>query len=612
MKKIAFLTILAFFLTMSSAASASAFSLVVNKTSPSCIGGRDYYSSIQDAVYEAAIGDTIIACPGIYSETVDIFTSLNIYSYSGMNDTIISSPQNSAQYSVRIAAENVNFSGFTIKHNGTKEKLVSNAGIYIKTKNARVSDSAIETTGALNYGLFLNLSANSAIENTTIKTDGSGGIGIYLSESTGVMISNNAVSTSGSYAHAVYLYSSPESNISYSKISTSGTNAYGTALYSSKDISLENSAIATSGENAFGIYTEIGENSNILKNNITTLGGWAMGIYFRPNSNSRISGNTIRTSGAFGWGIYLLGGSSNSTISENFIKTSGESAHGIYLLSHSDFNRITSNTIETNLTPSSNSWALKVDISSDNVFSRNIISGDEQKVNHSFAYSGNVMVRGVAGEEKYEVNDSYADMDRRLSISFSGFGFIYLNVSYTDEEADFVDESTLALYRQKDRNFEKLRSRVNQEENYVYADFHEAGIFALLANAAAKKSGEIAVFANSIDKAMAGDFFSFLRSRGMQVSIFNASDFEKEKTRKIIVILGGPDAYEGIGEIVRSLVNESEQSYLRVKGNRKMLAAGNRFSDGQRVFVISGSDRHETAKARAENKHHLLETVNLI
>jgi len=110
------------------------------------------------------------------------------------------------------------------------------------------------------------------------------------------------------------------------------------------------------------------------------------------------------------------------------------------------------------------------------------------------------------------------------------------------------------------------------------------------------------IVANSIDKALAEDFFGFLKNEGIEISIVDASQFEKVKTSKFLIILGGPDAPEGIGEIVKQLLVEDEQNFLRAKGNRKMYTLTNKYATGQVIHILAGSDRNETRNAHAENK----------
>ncbi|RMF89121.1 MAG: DUF3344 domain-containing protein, partial [Methanobacteriota archaeon] len=56
----------------------------------------------------------------------------------------------------------------------------------------------------------------------------------------------------------------------------------------------------------------------------------------------------------------------------------------------------------------------------------------------------------------------------------------------------------------------------------------------------------VVVLANSIDYSLASDFIQFLESKGLEVIHATADDFDQYRTQKFIVILGGPDAPEGV------------------------------------------------------------------
>jgi Tol biopolymer transport system component len=116
------------------------------------------------------------------------------------------------------------------------------------------------------------------------------------------------------------------------------------------------------------------------------------------------------------------------------------------------------------------------------------------------------------------------------------------------------------------------------------------------------KQPKIVVLANSIDYGLASDFFGFLGNKGIEVVHTTADDFELYKDEKFIVILGGPDAYDGVGEIVQDVLSSNEQSFLREKGNRKMYVKTNVWGTGQKVMVIAGSDREQTKEAHQENR----------
>ncbi|MFQ5815821.1 MAG: protein-L-isoaspartate(D-aspartate) O-methyltransferase [Candidatus Hydrothermarchaeaceae archaeon] len=115
----------------------------------------------------------------------------------------------------------------------------------------------------------------------------------------------------------------------------------------------------------------------------------------------------------------------------------------------------------------------------------------------------------------------------------------------------------------------------------------------------------IVVLANSIDYALASEFLGFLEDKDMETTRVTAGEFEEHKNSKFVVILGGPDAYEGVGSVVRQVLSEEEQSFLRTSGNRGMYVKTNVWADGQVVFIVAGSGRGLTQLAHLENKGKL-------
>jgi hypothetical protein len=117
----------------------------------------------------------------------------------------------------------------------------------------------------------------------------------------------------------------------------------------------------------------------------------------------------------------------------------------------------------------------------------------------------------------------------------------------------------------------------------------------------------VEVVANSIDLNLSSDFISFIEDNGIYVKHTSAKDFNKDYDT--IIILGGPDAPEGVGDIVRQVLSEETQELLRVSGKRGVFVNENpwwpRYGH-KTITVIAGSDRFETQRAVSENKDKLI------
>jgi hypothetical protein len=124
---------------------------------------------------------------------------------------------------------------------------------------------------------------------------------------------------------------------------------------------------------------------------------------------------------------------------------------------------------------------------------------------------------------------------------------------------------------------------------------------------------KIVVLANTIDYEASSDFFSFLRERNMKIIHSTAEDFEQYKDQKFIVILGGPDAPEGIGEIVKDskILAIDDADYVRKKGNKRKFDATNPWGklSGQVVWILAGSKREETHDLQLEHRLKIIQKI---
>jgi parallel beta-helix repeat protein len=248
-------------------------------------------------------------------------------------------------------------------------------------------------------------------------------------------------------------------------------------------------------------------------------------------------------------------------------------------------------------------------------------------------------ITAMVSSENIFAPDNITAVDRAIkyiqlanSSPLENISNITLRLYYTEEEISGLDEDSLALYywngskwfKCKDyigRRIDNLSpyifdAGVDKGQNYVYAVVDHFSVYGIGGETytpqptptagggggGAAPKPKIVLLANSIDLNLSSNFTVFLKGQGVDIIYVNASNFSEYKQERFIVILGGPDAYEGVGEIVREVLNESEQGWLREKGNRRMYVKTNVWRTGQVVMIIAGSDREETQKACEENK----------
>jgi hypothetical protein len=119
----------------------------------------------------------------------------------------------------------------------------------------------------------------------------------------------------------------------------------------------------------------------------------------------------------------------------------------------------------------------------------------------------------------------------------------------------------------------------------------------------------VAVLANSIDYPESFGLLTLLRKNGFEVFHNPASLFDNCKQSKFIVILGGPKAPEGVGEIVREILTEDEQNSVRRPKAKMIFVKNNVWADDQKVIVLAGVNRELTNAAIQENLERAADEV---
>jgi parallel beta-helix repeat protein len=118
------------------------------------------YQFINDGITYAAAGDTVFVFNGTYHENVDVFTSIELVG-ENMDTTIIDA--NEIGTAVRITANSVTLSGFTITHSGSNS---NDAGVMIHTQYNVITKNTIQQNPS--YGLFVLGGDNTVYHNNIL------------------------------------------------------------------------------------------------------------------------------------------------------------------------------------------------------------------------------------------------------------------------------------------------------------------------------------------------------------------------------------------------------------------------------------------------------------
>ena len=133
--------------------------------------GGGNFTCIQDAIDEAAFGDTIYVRPGAYYENLVVNKTISLVG-EDRNTTIING-NNSGYYTILIQVNGVNISGFTIQN--------STVGVYVGG-NKSINNTIIKNNIINNNkgGIFLgNFSNNNVISKNIITNNSGEGIRLF-------------------------------------------------------------------------------------------------------------------------------------------------------------------------------------------------------------------------------------------------------------------------------------------------------------------------------------------------------------------------------------------------------------------------------------------------
>jgi DNA-binding beta-propeller fold protein YncE len=195
-------------------------------------------------------------------------------------------------------------------------------------------------------------------------------------------------------------------------------------------------------------------------------------------------------------------------------------------------------------------------------------------------------------DEKGNILWNYSLGEEALDVSLSDSGNYIILATFN--KLYFFDKKGELLW---DDEINRMNSAsISYNGKYVAATSFDNNVYFY------ENRPRITNLANSIDKSLGSDFFEYMEKNGLEIAHLNATEFEQHKEEKFVVILGGPDAPEGIGEIVQEVLNESEQEQVRQSEAMQMYVKEDVWTAGQKVVILAGSTRQQTMEASHENQ----------
>ena len=222
------------------------------------------------------------------------------------------------------------------------------------------------------------------------------------------------------------------------------------------------------------------------------------------------------------------------------------------------------------------------------------------------------------------------DVSNNMNDTSGNLSWVYLRENYTSQEVNGLDESTLRLYwwnpiadnwtkLVKDMNLTAYGgpyvydAGVNTVANYVWANLSHFSTYGISGSVpptitppTPPSTGgvggyipKVTLLGNSIDLSLAGKLVNYLKKEGIIVHITNASNFSNYKKGQRIIILGGQNAYNGIGNIVTNIT--SNKIKAEILNGSDYMKKDSVFYPGDIIYLFAGKDRYATKKAWKEN-----------
>jgi hypothetical protein len=164
-------------------------------------------------------------------------------------------------------------------------------------------------------------------------------------------------------------------------------------------------------------------------------------------------------------------------------------------------------------------------------------------------------------------------------------------------------------------NREVTRTFINRADHIIQVDHGKLALIAaaaLLATpySAGQERPLVTVLANSIDQAASSEQINALAAGGLDVTTISAADLPSHQTDTLILILGGHQAPEGVGDVVGGIIEEKEKEELVASPYaRAVRALPNLWALNQTIIVFAGYSKEQTAKAFGDAEEDLIRII---
>ncbi|WMW25326.1 right-handed parallel beta-helix repeat-containing protein [Methanolobus sediminis] len=296
---------------------------VTNAPTTFYVGSSGYdYTTIQDAINDAAEGDTIIVTDGIYAECIIINKGIVLRSENGAENTTLLEGEPAPI--INIYADNVTIDGFNVTGSGTYE------GISLSSSNDSI---IINNTCTVNsFGIYLDHSNNITVTDNILNNNINAGI--LTSYSSYNTLTNNEINNNGN--DGIYLHTS-----SYNTLTDNFVNY----------------------NEGTGIYLDNSCNNNTIEHN-RVHDNYDIGILVSDSDNNILTDNNIYNN----YDGITLSYSNTNTLTDNILDNNDE--FGIYLIYSN------TNTLANNIAVNNDVYGIAISTSINNILTDNIVTSN--------------------------------------------------------------------------------------------------------------------------------------------------------------------------------------------------------------------------------------------